>query len=140
MSGDTYVLDGLAIPATINLLHDLLDEVRSEHPELRTDDTAALETAVVEIAGNLVRHGRTDPPPHYAFRLDVLDDRLRAELAHPGEVEVTNPPHSDPLELSLDESGRGLALAGAMLDELTYRFADGTSTWVMVRSRGPAGR
>ena len=134
MTGDRYTLEGLAIPGTNDLLHDLLEEVRLAHPELREEDTSALETAVVEIAGNLVRHGGSDPPATYAFRLDVLDDRLRAELSHPGEVDY-RPDAGDPLELSLDESGRGLALAGALLDELGYHAAHGTSTWTMVRAR-----
>lgn len=136
MTGERYALDGLAIPETINLLHDLLDRVRLEHPELREEDTSALETAVVEIAGNLVRHGQGRPT--YTFRLDVLADLLRAELVHAGEVTIPpGEPGVDPLALSLEESGRGIALAGAMLDELTCHAANGTSTWIMIRSRQP---
>jgi hypothetical protein len=43
------------------------------------------ETAVIEVAGNVVEHRR--PPGHvtWAFRLSVLGDRLEARLSDSGE-------------------------------------------------------
>jgi serine/threonine-protein kinase RsbW len=56
MSGD-YVLDGLAVPESLNLLQDLLEEVGQEHPELAASDLMLFETAVIEVAGGVVERG-----------------------------------------------------------------------------------
>ena len=138
MTGERYSLDGLANPDTLDLLHDLLDEVRAHHPELDEEDVSALETAIVEITGNLVRHSLQDPPPRYRLRLLVLGDRLQAELTHPDEVTLPDPGSADPLASSLDESGRGLALAKALLHRLDYRFEEGRSVWLLERCRRDA--
>ena len=59
MDGD-YRVDTLAVPETLNLLHDLLDRVRDENPDVEATDLMLFETAVIEIANNVVEHGR--PP------------------------------------------------------------------------------
>jgi serine/threonine-protein kinase RsbW len=59
VTGD-YLLEGLAVPESLNLLHDLLERVGREHPDLDAGDLMMFETAVIEVAGNVVEHGR--PP------------------------------------------------------------------------------
>ena len=39
MTGE-YLLEGLAVPESLNLLHDLLDRVGSEHPDIDSGDLA----------------------------------------------------------------------------------------------------
>ena len=77
MSGD-YLLEGLAVPESLNLLHDLLEEVGQEHPELAPSDLMMFETAVIEVAGNVVEHGQPPGRVRWSFRLSVLEDRLEA--------------------------------------------------------------
>jgi serine/threonine-protein kinase RsbW len=135
MTGE-YVLEGLAVPETLNRLHDLLDEVGREHPDLDPGDLMLFETAVIEVAGNVVEHGRPPGVVSWSFRLEVLPERLEGRLSdsgeeYPGGTWGTSMPE-DPLQ----ESGRGLALATAMLDSLTYERVDGVNRWNMVRRRG----
>jgi serine/threonine-protein kinase RsbW len=135
MAGE-YDLHGLAVPETLHLLHELMERVAEEHPELADDDLMLLETAVIEIAGNVVEHGRPHGEVTWTFGLRVLPDRLEARLVDAGQ-EVTGSDAPDaPDELS--EGGRGLLVAKAALDDLSYRREDGQNIWRMTRMRHPA--
>jgi serine/threonine-protein kinase RsbW len=134
MTGE-YLLEGLAVPESLNLLHDLLDRVGREHPEIDSADLMLFETAVIEVAGNVVEHGRPHGSVAWTFRLEVLDDRLEARLSdrgeeYPGGTWGTTMP-TDPMQ----EDGRGLALATAVLDALSYERRDDVNHWRMVRER-----
>jgi serine/threonine-protein kinase RsbW len=132
MPGDEYALDGLAVPESLGLLHALLEVVAEDHPELSANDLLLFETAVIEIAGNVVEHGRPPGEVRYAFTLAVLPDRLEAVLTDTGE-EVPDPDDARPMPDDWEETGRGLPLARAALDELSYaRGAEG-NLWRMVK-------
>ena len=131
MAGD-YELDALSVPESIEDLHDLMDRARREHPEVRGEDLMMLETAIVEIAGNVVQHGRPEGRVAYSLRLEVRDDLLRVRLVDAGVGSVPWPP---PVADPLAESGRGLALADAVVDRLDYERVDGQNRWVVERMR-----
>jgi serine/threonine-protein kinase RsbW len=131
MDGD-YRVDTLALPETLALVHDLLDRVRAEHPELAATDLMLFETAVIEIATNVVEHGCAPGTIHYSFTLEVRSDRLLGRLRDAG------PPLSEserPMPDTDSEGGRGLAIARVALDDLDYRRVDGHNEWTMVRRR-----
>jgi serine/threonine-protein kinase RsbW len=133
-SRSAYTVSGLAVPESIELLHGLLAEARADHPSLSEGDMSMIEMAVIEIAGNVVQHAPSGLTVVYSFVLDVLDDRLVGVLTHSGpEVEVEGPPEM-PDDL-MAESGRGLALADAALDELRHEFSDDQNVWTLVRRR-----
>jgi serine/threonine-protein kinase RsbW len=130
--GGEYRVDTLAVPETLNLLHDLLDLVRVEHPDVESTDLMLFETAVIEIANNVVEHGRPPGTIHYSFILDVGADRLLGRLRDGG------PPLREserPMPDTDSENGRGLALARVALDDLDYRRVDDVNEWTMVRRR-----
>ena len=134
MTGD-YVLEGLAVPETLNLLHDLLEQAGREHLDLDRGDLMMFETAVIEVAGNVVEHGRPHGRVTWAFRLSVLPDRLEAQLSDSGEEYPGGTwGTAMPADL-LQEDGRGLALATAVLDSLDYERSAGANHWTMVRTR-----
>lgn len=132
MAGD-YRLDGLATPVVLEELHDLLTRVRADHPDVAADDLMLFETAVIEIAGNVVEHGLPPGQVPYSFVLDVAPSRVTGVLSHEG----------DRLEGSLGrdmpgddaENGRGLPLAELALDDLTYHHEAGVSRWLLTRER-----
>lgn len=136
MAGE-YEVSGLAVPETIDLLHQLLEEARTDHPSLSEEDMSMIETAVIEVAGNVVEHAPPGQALVYTFRLLVGDDRLVGVLTHSGpEVVLDGAPEmpDDPLA----ESGRGLALAQAAVDELRHEFTDDQNVWTLVRHRAAA--
>lgn len=131
MAGE-YRVDTLAVPETLELLHDLLDRVREEHPDVERTDLMLFETAVIEIANNVVEHARPPGTIHYSFTLDVAPDKLHGLLSDGG------PPLPQVLAVlpSDDaEHGRGLALARMALDELEYERVDDHNEWRMTRVR-----
>jgi serine/threonine-protein kinase RsbW len=131
-----YALDGLAVPETLNLLHDLLARVGREHPGVGAEDLSMFETAVIEIAGNMVEHGVAPGGVTYGLRLDVRPDRLVATLWESGEpVPDAEGRSADELPEVWSERGRGLALAGTVLDELTYQRVAGGNRWQLTRLR-----
>ena len=134
MTGD-YLLEGLAVPETLNLLHDLLERVGQEHPEIDGGDLMMFETAVIEVAGNVVEHGRPSGHVTWAFRLSVLPDRLEAQLSDSGE-EYPGGAWGTDMPDAMEEDGRGLALATAVLDSLVYERAGDVNEWSMVRRLG----
>lgn len=140
MTGD-YVVTSLAIPESLNLLHALLEKVAGEHPEIARDDLSMFETAVIEIAGNVVEHGRPNGQVIYTFSLIVEHERLVGRLADSGEafpaqaIGSTAPdPDIDPTAF-WSEDGRGLFLAQATLDELRYERTEIGNVWHMIRVR-----
>jgi len=130
-----YSLEGMAVPESIDLLQDLIEAVRVDHPDVGGQDLGLFETAVVEIAGNLAEHGHRAGGAPYKFRLEVHPDRLAGTLTDEGPPLPEWPPVpvADPDPLA--ESGRGLALAGAVLDTLSYERREGLNAWLMVRNR-----
>ena len=131
MAGE-YRVDTLAVPETLNLLHDLLDRVRLENPDVEGTDLMLFETAVIEIANNVVEHGRPPGTIRYSFTLDVEADQLLGRLRDGGpplEGSERAMPDTD------SETGRGLALARVALDDLDYERVDDHNEWTMVRRR-----
>ncbi|KAA1416838.1 ATP-binding protein [Nocardioides humilatus] len=133
MSGDSYVLHGFAVPEGVEALHDLLEQVGSEHPEVDSSDLMLFETAVIEIANNVVEHGRPLGKVQWRFSLDVLPGQLEAVLSDSGEAYPGDIDYVMPDELA--ESGRGLPLARAILDEIDYTRAGDANHWHLVRRR-----
>lgn len=129
----SYRLEGLAVPQSLDELHQLLAQVAVDHPDVNAEDLSMLETATIEIAGNVVEHGRPAGKVIYNFSLTVADDRLLGVLADSGEEMAEDPDRSAPLHTA--ESGRGLLLAQAVLDELTYARTEEQNYWTMVRVR-----
>ena len=139
MSGD-YTLEGLSVPESLDRLHDLLQQVAEEHPAVAPTDIMLFETAVIEIAGNVVEHGRPHGTVAWSFNLAVLPDRLAAVLSDDGqeyaleEEQLADGRWAMP-EDAFAEGGRGLALASVALDELDYSRSGGINSWTMVRHR-----
>lgn len=127
---------GPAVPASLDLVHTLLQEVWADHPDVGDDDRMRFEIGVTEIAGNIVEHAAAPAPIDFQLRVEVHDDRLEARFQDPGRrVDVDFDATAMPDELA--ESGRGLALVLAVVDELSYRHDGSDNHWLVVRRRRP---
>jgi len=101
---------------------------------------AQVETAVGELASNIIRHayGAASISGDMTLALYGYTDRVDATLRDTG-VPYTGPPPAelampDPLELAeLPEGGYGLRLTRTAVDELSYTRASDTNCWRFVR-------
>jgi serine/threonine-protein kinase RsbW len=128
------------VPATI----ESIDVVQAEFElwwtglsEESVSTRFAFETAVVEIATNIVEHthrAEGQSGRGYSLELTADDDEVTAVFTDngmPAEIDLSTVTMAD-LE---DESGRGLALAIAALDSLDYSRVDGRNVWTLVCRR-----
>lgn len=127
-----------AQPQSLDLVHPALEQLWTTHPQVPARDRMRFETAVVEVFANVVEHAfRTDPedPEGEGRRLDLV---LAATDAR---VEATFTDNGQPAELDLSvvtlpdatsESGRGLAMAIAALDDLSYQRDGGRNRWQLL--------
>ena len=131
---EAYVVEGFAVPEELGALHDLLARAAAEHPECDATDLMLFETAVIEIANNVVEHGK--PVGHVRWRLElrIEDDQIAAELLDTGQEFAPDLGATMPGEDA--ESGRGLPLAEALLDKIELERVNGENHWRMVRRLG----
>jgi serine/threonine-protein kinase RsbW len=100
---------------------------------------AQFATGVGEIGANIIRYAYpSDMPGILTFRVRVLDKCIEACFSDNGRPYVGDVAAQVQLEpvdpLLLADSGRGIALARAAVDDLTYeRSPDGTNHWCLTK-------
>jgi serine/threonine-protein kinase RsbW len=131
-----YVLEGFAVPDQLDAVHTLLAQAAVEHPRLDPTDVMLFETAIIEIANNVVEYGRPEGEVRWKFTIRVRQDTIEAELDDTGQV--FTPPQGKVMPGEDAEGGRGLPIAEALLDRIEFKRMDDTNHWRMVRRLGQA--
>jgi serine/threonine-protein kinase RsbW len=130
MAGDQarsrYAFEGLAVPAELGRVHDLLAQAAAEHPEVPSMDLML----------NVVEHG--GPQGQVAWRLPVMvgPDAIEADLYDSG-TEFT-PAECATMPDPEAEGGRGIAMAEAILDGIEVERSDQGNHWRLMRRFRPA--
>ena len=135
------VLDLPVTPEAIDEVQDALARFWERDADVTMLDRIRFETALVEIVGNVVEHAYAldSSNGHEAER--ALQVRLLLDPATIG-AEVSD--NGKPNEIDLGqvtmpdedaESGRGLALALAAVDDMRYERSGGRNRWVLVCRR-----
>jgi len=108
-----------------------MDMVRAEHPETPRADLLLFETAMIELANNVVEHG--SPPGRVRWRMwfNVSSRALEAELID-SSVPATLP--ADRAMPGVEATGgRGVPIIEAALDCLLLSRVDDENHWLMLR-------
>ncbi|MDX5452822.1 MAG: ATP-binding protein [Rhodococcus sp. (in: high G+C Gram-positive bacteria)] len=118
---------------TLTRVHALIEEMMSAG-RVEDADRFPFEIAVAEIAANIIEHAALGQAVSMSLQLRALPERLEAEFTDEGrparvDLEAVELPDA------LAERGRGLAIARAALDELSYRRRGGVNRWILVRER-----
>ncbi len=97
-------------------------------------DRMAFETALIELASNVIEHADTGQGVTCIVSVTVDDGVMSARLrdgSEPGDFRLTarEMPGADA------ESGRGLAMVQMLCDELTYERVGGENVWSVRRTR-----
>jgi len=127
---------GSAEPGWLDEVHDALARLWAATPAVPDLDRMRFETAVVEIATNIVRHAVPTGvgPVDATVVLRSAPPRLDAVLSDDGSavaVDLDPGPVDD-----LAEGGRGIALVQNAVDTLTLDREDGRNTWRITRVWG----
>lgn len=125
-------LDGPARLALVDSALDALDAAWANAADVPDEDRTLFTLAVSEVATNMVQH--SDGPTEVTVRIDIRlsSDALTATLvdtAPPASIDW----HGVAMPDADSESGRGLALARAVLDEFTHTYDDTGNTWRLLR-------
>ncbi|WP_244231610.1 ATP-binding protein [Rathayibacter sp. VKM Ac-2804] len=124
-------------PDTVEVVHSMLAQLWEDRPDVEAMDRFAFETAVVELAGNVVQHGSSATAIVCTLGVTVDEVSLRALL-----VDTADPPGIDsgPREMPdvLAESGRGLALIHALVTTFEYERSASRNVWSLCKDRSAA--
>lgn len=132
---DHHLLKTVTGPGALSGIHRALDNVWACHPEIPSAVRAAMATGVAEIGGNIVEHAGQSGPVPFRMVIEVT----------PGSVTVVFTDEGDAVNVDLNalslpdasaKQGRGLALASAVLDQLTYRRRGTCNRWTLVSRFG----
>jgi serine/threonine-protein kinase RsbW len=120
-------------PDDVDTVHDLLDDVWAGHGAVRLRDRMSFETAIIELASNVLRHA--DSGSGITCRLDIVvrPDRLEATLTdsgEPGDIQLAGRELPD----ELAESGRGIPLVQALVDVVEYDRGGELNRWYIART------
>jgi len=128
-----------ADPESLDVVHEALQELWDADDSVSDLDRMRFETGTMEVLGNVVEHAWRVDDNVSGRRLEIAvtitADRLLAvcgDDGRPAEIDLSavTMPGEDA------ESGRGLALALAALDDLAYSRAGGRNTWALTCLRG----
>jgi len=128
-------LETAVAPASLEAVFELLAQWWPEVGEVPAETRFGFETAVIEIAGNIVEHSRGDADDR-RFALELFADSavLRATFRDDGD-----PPLLDLETVRMadeDEvSGRGLALASASVDDVALDRDGDRNVWTLESRR-----
>jgi serine/threonine-protein kinase RsbW len=131
------VIDVAVEPESIDLVQNAFETWWTSLGDDSLETRFSFETAIVEIAANVIEHSRrseADLGRRFTLELSATDDRLTAvfhDNGMPSEIDLSAVSMAD-LE---DEDGRGLALALLSLESLDYRHEDGRNVWTLVCRR-----
>lgn len=133
--GYMHEVDTSAAPECLEQFHELLDRLWVESPDVVLADRMTFQTAVAEVAANIVEHGARGEPVRLRLVVHVRPDRLEAHFDDRGQeyVEGASRPVGED-----EESGRGLAMARAMVDAVLYERDGPVNRWHIYRTRQPS--
>lgn len=92
-----------------------------------------LEIAAAEIAANIVEHGGRATP--IRIHMSVLEMSQRVEIVFTDSGPPADVDLEVPLPHEMAERGRGVPLARAAVDELSYSHELGENRWTLVSRR-----
>jgi serine/threonine-protein kinase RsbW len=124
-------------PDSVDVVHDGLALLWQDEPSVVDLDRMMFETALIELASNVIQHGSASTTIICRLHVSADDQELRAVL-----MDTADPPRIDagPREMpdEMAESGRGLAFIHALVDSFAYERTEGGNTWTIARNRSAA--
>lgn len=129
-------VDTVADEDALEDLHSGLRALWSARPDIPEDVRVRISVAASEVCTNIIEHSAARSPIRLCIHLRLTSDQIRVVFTDEGSPAVVDLT-SVAMPAGAADRGRGLAIAKALLDELTYRREDGTNRWTLVVAVSP---
>lgn len=127
---DALTLETAPGPRVLDDIAAVLHRACSDNPSVPLAVRTYMEIALGEISANILEHAT---PGWIRLEVRVLADRIQVDLfddGRPTDVDLTAAVLPD----AMAERGRGIALAKASLEQLSYR-RDTLNHWTLISKR-----
>lgn len=115
-------------PDDISNVHKFLTEVWDENPHLSNRDRNSIETAVIELTSNIILYSNGTNGIKCQILVEIDKEGIQATITDNGDLaDLEIDEHIMPDEFS--ESGRGIPLIRALVDEFSYENLNKENTW-----------
>jgi serine/threonine-protein kinase RsbW len=121
-------------PTDVDAVHDFLEGIWEAHPDIGGMDKMAFETALIELASNVIQHADTGDGVTCVMTITADEGQLRAQFsdtAEAGGIRMLRATMPD----ELAESGRGLAFMQMLVDEVRYERVAERNVWSLTKKR-----
>lgn len=130
----TYTIRIASPPDDVDTVHDLLESVWQDSPDIGMEERYRFETALIELASNVIRHADPGTGVTCTMTIETTPVEIRATLSDSGDTgDIQLADREMPDDLS--ESGRGIPIVQALVDELRYDRQGGLNHWYISRRR-----
>ena len=117
-------------PDDVDAVHDFLHDIWAENPHIPSYDQMSFETAIIELVANIILYSVAVSGVTCEVTIEALEDEIRARISDNGELtELELEAHIMPDAFS--ESGRGIALIKALVDDFTFDPSGNKNEWRM---------
>jgi serine/threonine-protein kinase RsbW len=125
------VLETVTGPDLLDKIHRALDRCWAQHRDVPASIRMTVATGVAEIAANIVQYAGGRRPVPIRMDIEVMQHQVKVVFTDDGEpaavdLEAVSTPDA------LAKRGRGLALATAVLDELSYLRRENHNQWTLI--------
>jgi serine/threonine-protein kinase RsbW len=130
--GIRHTVQILSPPDDITTVHQWVRSVWDRSPEIGEEERYRFELALVELATNVIRHADPGTGVECTLTIETLPHELRATLSDTGvsgDIQLVDREMPDPSA----ESGRGIPIIQALVDELSFDHSDGLNHWHISR-------
>lgn len=131
---ELWILEAETGPDTTAKVRDTLAGIWRTHAEVPASIRTEIGIASGEIAANIVEHAAVDHPVRIRMEVLVLADEVQVRFIDDGralDIDLESVRLPDPMA----GRGRGLAVAKAVLRNLSYQRAEDGNRWTLVSER-----
>jgi serine/threonine-protein kinase RsbW len=122
-------------PDTVDAVHDLLDRLWAAEPTISGEDRMRFETALIELASNVVQHGSKGAAVDWSVNVACDPSSLTAQLVDSAPPASLNVESAITMPSELAEDGRGLAFVRLLVDSATFANTAAGNEWRISKNR-----